>query len=95
MTLLENATISLRAPEPEDLDILYIWENNPEIWKVFGTVVPFSRFVLKQYLDNAGKDIFETRQLRLIIQLNKGKGPWEPWTCSISTLPTTAPGWGS
>lgn len=75
MTLMANKTISLRVPEPEDLDILYLWENNPDIWRVSGTLVPFSRFILKQYLDNAGKDIFETRQLRMIIQLNQGKRP--------------------
>lgn len=75
MTLLHNRTVSLRAPEPEDLDLLYIWENNPDIWQVSGTLVPFSRFILKQYLEHAGKDIFETRQLRLIIQMNQGKRP--------------------
>ncbi|MEN8204250.1 MAG: GNAT family N-acetyltransferase [Bacteroidota bacterium] len=75
MTKLENKTISLRAPEPEDLDLLYLWENNTEVWQVSGTLVPFSRYVLKQYLENAGKDIFEMKQLRLIIQLNSNKRP--------------------
>jgi len=72
---LENNTISLRAPEPEDLDLLYLWENNTEVWQISGTLVPFSRYVLKQYLENAGKDIFEMKQLRLIIQLNSNKRP--------------------
>ena len=75
MTLLQNKSISLRVPEPEDLDILYLWENNPDIWRVSGTLVPFSRFILKQYLESAGKDIFETRQQRMIIQINQGKRP--------------------
>ena len=75
MTYLENTSIQLRAPEPEDLDLLYLWENNPDVWKVSGTVVPFSRYVLKQYLENAGKDIFEMKQLRLIIQLKSNKRP--------------------
>jgi len=72
---LANKTINLRAPEPEDLDLLYLWENNTEVWQISGTIVPFSRFVLKQYLENAGKDIFEMKQLRLIIQLNSNKRP--------------------
>jgi len=72
---LENKTISLRAPEPEDLDLLYLWENNTEVWQISGTLVPFSRYVLKQYLENAGKDIYEMKQLRLIIQLNSNKRP--------------------
>ena len=75
MNVLVNKTIALRAPEPEDLDIMYLWENNTSIWRISGTLVPFSKFVLKQYLENAGKDIFETRQLRLIIQLNTGSRP--------------------
>jgi diamine N-acetyltransferase len=75
VNLLENTTISLRAPEPEDLDLLYLWENSTEVWQVSGTLVPFSRYILKQYLENAGKDIFEMKQLRLIIQLNSNKRP--------------------
>ena len=75
MNILENKTIALRAPEPEDLDIMYLWENNTSIWRISGTLVPFSKFVLKQYLENAGKDIFETKQLRLIIQLKDNSRP--------------------
>ena len=75
MAILENKTISLRAPEPEDLDLLYLWENNTDIWQISGTLVPFSRYILKQFLDNAAKDISETRQFRMIIQLNDTKRP--------------------
>lgn len=75
MKVLENNTISLRAPEPEDLDLLYIWENEPAIWQVSGTLSPFSRFVLKQYLEHAGKDIYEVKQLRLMIQLKRNHRP--------------------
>ena len=53
MKILENRSISLRAPEPEDLDLLYLWENEPSIWHVSGTLTPFSRYILKQYLDHA------------------------------------------
>jgi diamine N-acetyltransferase len=75
VNILENKTISLRAPEPEDLDLLYIWENEPAIWKVSGTLTPFSRYVLKQYLENAGIDIFQAKQLRLIIQIKRNHRP--------------------
>lgn len=75
MNILENKTISLRAPEPEDLDLLYIWENEPTIWQVSGTLAPFSRYVLKQYLEHSGKDIFAAKQLRLIIQLQTNHRP--------------------
>ena len=75
MHILENKTISLRAPEPEDLDLLYIWENESAVWQVSGTLTPFSRYVLKQYLEHAGKDIFQAKQLRLIIQLKNNHRP--------------------
>jgi diamine N-acetyltransferase len=67
----------LRALEPFDLELLYIWENNTEIWEVGNTLTPFSRFVLHQYLENSHRDIQETKQLRLIIELKKDK-PYVP-----------------
>ncbi len=75
MNLLENRNISLRAAEPGDLDLLYLWENDTSIWRISGTLAPFSRNVLKQYLDQAGKDIFEMKQLRMIIQLKEKHRP--------------------
>lgn len=68
--------IRLRAPEPDDIDILYRWENDPEIWRVSNTTAPFSRMAIEQYVLNAGQDIFSARQLRLmIISLEKGEKP--------------------
>ncbi len=75
MDILNHDHISLRALEPEDLEILYLWENDPTVWPLSGTLVPYSRYVLKQYLQNAGKDIFEQKQLRLIIELREEKRP--------------------
>ncbi len=65
---LENGIVKLRAPELPDLDLLYTWENNMEIWKVSNTLTPFSRFVLKKYIETSHLDIWETKQLRLIIE---------------------------
>ncbi|NOU17415.1 MAG: GNAT family N-acetyltransferase [Bacteroidales bacterium] len=65
---LENSIVKLRAPELPDIDLLYTWENNMEIWKVSNTITPFSRFVLKKYIETAHLDIWETKQLRLIIE---------------------------
>lgn len=66
--ILENSVVKLRAPEPTDIETLYIWENNMEIWTVSNTITPFSRFVLKKYIETAHLDIWETKQLRLIIE---------------------------
>ncbi len=65
---LENSVVKLRAPEPEDVDLLYSWENNMEIWKVSNTLTPFSKFLLKKYIENSHLDIWETKELRLIIE---------------------------
>jgi diamine N-acetyltransferase len=65
--LLENETIKLRAVEPEDLERLYAWENNPLLWEVGNTRNPYSRFVLRQYIVDSDKDIYENKQLRLMM----------------------------
>ncbi|MHC1705530.1 MAG: GNAT family N-acetyltransferase [Tenuifilaceae bacterium] len=65
---LENSIVKLRAPELPDIDLLYVWENNMEIWKASNTITPFSRFVLKKYIETSHLDIWETKQLRLIIE---------------------------
>ena len=60
--------ISLRAIEPDDIELLYQWENNMEIWNVSNTKTPFSKYILAEYIQESVKDIYETKQLRLIIQ---------------------------
>jgi diamine N-acetyltransferase len=64
---LTGSQLLLRAIEPADIDLLYAWENDTRFWKVSNTLVPFSRQVLKQYLESAHLDIYTTKQLRLLI----------------------------
>lgn len=72
---LASTNIKLRALEPADLNYLYRLENDANVWEVSQTLTPYSKFVLKQYLDNAHKDIFEAKQLRLVIELIEGDKP--------------------
>lgn len=72
--LLQGKHLHLRALEPKDLDLLYKWENNPEIWPVSGTLAPFSRFVIEQYLTISHQDIYTSKELRLMIDLNGNTG---------------------
>lgn len=65
--LLENNTLHLRAPEPEDLDLLYGWENDTAIWQNGASIVPFSRYSIKQYLIDYKHDIYVDKQLRLMV----------------------------
>ena len=68
MNTLKGTHINLRALEPEDLEFLFQIENNEVFWEVSHTQAPFSKYLLKQYLENAHLDIFEAKQLRLIIE---------------------------
>ena len=67
MNTLKGEHIYLRALEPSDLDFLYKLENDETTWEVSNTFAPYSKYVLKQYLDNAHLDIFEVKQLRLVV----------------------------
>lgn len=67
---IKGEHIHLRALEPFDVDVLYKWENNRQIWQVSNTQTPFSRYVLEQFLVNAHEDIYTNKQLRLIISEN-------------------------
>ncbi|MEX0288660.1 MAG: GNAT family N-acetyltransferase [Flavobacteriaceae bacterium] len=73
MLSLKGKNIKLRALEAEDLDFLYELENNPEIWEISGTITPYSKQVLKLYLENAYRDIYDVKQLRLCICLENDK----------------------
>ena len=70
MVTLTGNTIYLRALEPEDLDFIYQLENNEALWEVSNTQTPYSRFLIRQYLENAHQDIYEAKQLRLAICKN-------------------------
>ena len=68
--LLKNSQLSLRAVEPEDLEILYKWENSTELWIHGNTLAPYSKLVLREYINNAIEmDIYQSKQLRLMIDL--------------------------
>jgi len=66
MAFLENENLFLRALEPEDLDILYEWENKPELWQYGSTLMPYSKFALRDYLTDSLQGILYSRQLRLM-----------------------------
>lgn len=71
MKTLKGENIYIRALEPNDLEFVYAIENDQSIWEVSNTQTPYSRFLVKQYLENAHQDIYEAKQLRLAICQNK------------------------
>lgn len=70
MVTLQGKNSYLRALEPEDLEFVYAIENDENIWEVSNTITPYSKFLIRQYLENAHQDIYEAKQLRLAICKN-------------------------
>ncbi|MCC8173981.1 MAG: GNAT family N-acetyltransferase [Odoribacter sp.] len=74
--MMNDENILIRALEPEDLEYLYKWENNMDLWEISNTLVPFSHFILKNYIEStAHKDIYEAKQVRLMITDQETKEP--------------------
>ena len=70
---LEGELTRLRALEAEDVDLLYVWENGPAVWRVSGTLAPFSRHTLRRFLDEQRFDLYAARQLRLVVETLDGR----------------------
>jgi len=67
MSILLGKNISLRALEPEDLDFLFSAENNESFWEISSTQTPYSKYILKKYIENSHQDIYEAKQYRFVI----------------------------
>lgn len=68
MDLLQRDGYRLRAPEPEDLGVMILFENTTSLWEVSNATGPYSRFYLKQYIETNQNDLYEDKQLRLMIE---------------------------
>ena len=62
-----NERIRLRAMEPEDLELICEMENDPQQWDISNFTVPYSRYVMKQYMENSQCDMFSDKQLRMMV----------------------------
>lgn len=47
--------------------MIYIIENDRDIWEVSATNVPYSKFALQRYIASTTNDIYTDKQVRLII----------------------------
>lgn len=74
MEILKGNSISLRALEPTDLELLYQWENDPNVWTISNTQTPYSKYMLKKFIEASLQDIYTAKQLRLMMdELDGGK----------------------
>jgi len=70
--ILEFGQIRFRALEPDDIDLLYEWENDSSIWEVSNTFEPFSKYILAKYIKESQRDIYEAKEVRMIIETLDG-----------------------
>lgn len=70
--MLKGKSVQLRAAEPEDVDQIFKWENDPDNWLVSNTIAPYSKHQILQFIENSN-DIFVSNQLRLMITLHSGE----------------------
>ena len=55
--LLRSSRILLRAVEPEDLDLMYLIENDTQLWTSGVSTVPYSRYALRQFILKSSNDM--------------------------------------
>ena len=73
MNEMKDGTVRLRALEPEDLDMLYSIENDHKLWNVGPTNVPYSRYVLHNYIANSSGNIYADCEVRQMIVNGEGE----------------------
>lgn len=69
MCFIKNEYLSLRAIEPEDLEIIYSWENDSNNWYLGNTIIPFSKNTIRKFINESANNLFVDGQLRLMIDL--------------------------
>ncbi len=72
--MINGKNILLRSLEPADINLMYEWENDTSIWPVSGTLTPFSRYTMEQFVKHAHQDIYTSKQLRMAIDKKASNG---------------------
>lgn len=62
--------IRLRALEASDLELFYVWENDPDVWRVGETMAPLSRDSILDFIRSQRYDFTSSRQMRLVIEVD-------------------------
>ena len=64
---MNSPKITLRALEPEDLELLYTIENDTEAWDTSSARVNYSKFAIKQYIAQQPQELAACGEMRLVI----------------------------
>lgn len=70
MTDYHASKLVLRALEPGDIDLLYLWENEPDMWRYGFSPAPLSRHQIWEYITQYDANPLATGQLRLMMQVD-------------------------
>ena len=65
-----NYELKLRALEPEDAEMMYEAESDPEAWRYSDYLAPMSLNMLREYAITYDADPFRSGQLRLIVEID-------------------------
>ncbi|TSB23293.1 GNAT family N-acetyltransferase [Psychrobacter sp. YGAH215] len=82
---IKGNVVTLRAIEVEDLELLSIWSNSPELWEnLVGWHFPYSKLSTEQYIKNINNNnityqnlAIETEELGLIGTINLVDIDWK------------------
>ena len=69
---MSESRLRYRALEPDDITLLYRWENDLEINEVSLSKVPFSKYILEQYIAHSQMDLQQAGQVRFVIEVLDG-----------------------
>ena len=69
MTDYSASALILRALEPSDTDMLYLWENGPDMWRYGFSPAPLSRHQIWEYITQYDANPLASGQLRLMMQV--------------------------
>lgn len=72
-TWLKDDVVKLRTPEPEDLELMFAMENDTSLWCTGNATLPYSRYTLRNYLEQSHQDLLTERQARFVIELTDGR----------------------
>ena len=81
--------ITLRAMEPEDLELIFRIENDSEFWRYGTSSVPYSRWTLRRFIETSANDLFVDQQVRLVIQGKDSTG--NPVSLGLADLVNFSP----
>lgn len=69
--------MKLRAVELSDVDLLYEWENDMELWEFGNTMRPFSKYALENYvLNSQNESLYSAKQMRLMIDIEENNATY-------------------